>query len=109
MKRTKMAKAGWTQIDSTPPLGLPMGGRGPRFSPGTEVIDRLVAQAVVLEDAKGAQTLWISIDMIGMAWPQTSGMRQELSAMTGIPFDAIVINFSHTHSGPMSGFDGYAS
>jgi len=59
-----MAKAGWTQIDSTPPLGLPMGGRGPRFSPGTEVIDRLVAQAVVLEDAKGAPTLWLSIDMI---------------------------------------------
>ena len=71
-----------------------MGGRGPRFSPGTEVIDRLVAQAVVLEDAKGAQTLWLSIDMIGMAWPQTSGFRQELSAMTGIPFNAIVINFS---------------
>ena len=86
-----------------------MGGRGPRFSPGTEVIDRLVAQAVVLEDAKGAQTLWLSIDMIGMAWPQTSGIRQELSAMTGIPFDAIVINFSHTHSGPMSGFEGYAT
>jgi neutral ceramidase len=104
-----MAKAGWTQSDSTPPLGLPMGGRGPRFSPGTEVIDRLVAQAVVLEDAKGAQTLWLSIDMIGMAWPQTSGFRQELSAMTGIPFDAIVINFSHTHSGPMSGFEGYAT
>jgi neutral ceramidase len=104
-----MAKAGWAQIDSTPPLGLPMGGRGPRFSPGTEVLDPLAAQAVVLEDAKGARTLWLSIDMIGMAWPQTSGFRQELSAMTGIAFEAIVINFSHTHSGPMSGFEGYAT
>ncbi len=81
-----MAKAGWSQIDSTPPLGLPMGGRGPRFSPGTEILDPLVAQAVVLEDGSGERTLWLSIDMIGMAWPQTSGFRQELSAMTGIAF-----------------------
>ena len=29
--------------------------------------------------------------------------------MTGIPFAAIVLNFSHTHSGPMSGFEGYAT
>jgi len=86
-----------------------MGGRGPRFSPGTEVLDSLAAQAVVIEDGKGLCTLWISIDMIGMAWQKTSGFRQELSAMTGIPFEAIVINFSHTHSGPMSGFEGYAT
>jgi len=104
-----MARAGWSQIDATPPLGLPMGGRGPRFSLGAELIDSLAAQVVVLEDGKGARTLWMSIDMIGMAWPQTSGFRQELSAMTGIPFEAIVINFSHTHSGPMSGFEGYAT
>ncbi len=104
-----MTRAGWAQIDSTPPLGLPMGGRGPRFTPGAHIIDPLVAQAVVLEDSKGARTLWLSIDMIGMAWPQTSGFRQELSAMTGIAFEAIVINFSHTHSGPMSGFEGYAT
>jgi neutral ceramidase len=103
------ARAGWAEIDSTPPLGLPMGGRGPRFAPGVEVLDPLAAQVVMLEDAKGARTLWMSIDMIGMAWPQTGGFRQELSALTGIPFEAIVINFSHTHSGPMSGFDGYAT
>lgn len=102
-------KAGWAQIDSTPPLGLPMGGRGPRFSPGVEVLDPLAAQAVVLEDGKGERAVWISIDMIGMTWQRTSGLRQELSAMTGIPFEAIVINFSHTHSGPMSGFEGYAT
>ena len=86
-----------------------MGGRGPRFTPGGEVLDSLAAHVTVLEDANGNRTLWMSIDMIGMAWPQTSGFRQELSALTGIPFEAIVINFSHTHSGPMSGFEGYAT
>lgn len=103
------AKAGWAQFDSTPALGLPMGGRGPRFSPGAEVLDPLIAQAVVIEDQKGYRAVWISIDMIGMTWHATSRLRCELAAMTGIPFEAIVVNFSHTHSGPMSGFEGYAT
>ena len=104
-----MSRAGWSQIDSTPPLGLPLGGRGPRFSGGEEVLDPLVAQALVLEDGNGKRTVWISMDMIGMTWQATSGFRQELSAMTGIPFEAIIINYSHTHNGPMSGFEGYAT
>jgi len=104
-----VAKAGWAQVDSTPPLGLPMGGRGPRFSPGNEVIDPLAAQAVVIEDHKGYRTVWVSVDMIGMTWQVTSRLRMELAAMTGIPFEAIIVNFSHTHSGPMSGFEGYAT
>ena len=32
-------RAGWAQFDSTPPLGLPMGGRGPRFSSANEVLE----------------------------------------------------------------------
>jgi len=104
-----MAKAGWAQFDSTPTLGLPMGGRGPRFTLGADVLDPLVVQAVVIEDGKGYRTLWISMDMIGMSWQMTSRFRYELSSATGIPFEAIVINFSHTHSGPMSGFEGYAT
>ncbi len=107
--RALMTRAAWSQIDSTPPLGLPLGGRGPRLSGGEEVLDPLVAQVVVLEDDSGKQTVWVSIDMIGMSWQTTAPFRQELSALTGIPFDAIIVNYSHTHNGPMSGFEGYAT
>jgi len=103
------AKAGWSQIEITPPLGLPMGGRGSRFTPGAEVLDPLLAQALVLEDSTGERLLWISMDMIGMSYHATSELRLELVAATGIAFDAIVINASHTHSGPMTGFEGYAT
>ena len=103
------AKAGWTEIDITPPLGMPMGGRGPQFTPGASVLDPLIAQALVLEDAEGRRTLWISMDMIGLSYTMSSMFRYELAAMTGIPYEAIVLNFSHTHSGPMTGFEGYAT
>ena len=79
------------------------------FPPGSEVLDSLAAQAVVIEDQKGYRTVWISIDMIGMTWHVTSRLRCELASITGIPFEAIIVNFSHTHSGPMSGFEGYAT
>lgn len=104
-----MNKAGWSQIEITPPLGLPMGGRGTRFTPGAEIIDPLVAQALVLEDKRGRRLLIISMDMIGMSYHATSELRFELMAATGIPFEAIVINASHTHSGSMTGFEGYAT
>jgi hypothetical protein len=68
-----------------------------------------MAQAVVLEDGAGSRTLWISMDMVGLSYTMTSLIRHEVATVTGIPFESIVLNFSHTHSGPMSGFEGYAT
>jgi neutral ceramidase len=101
------AQAGWAEVDITPPLGLPMGGRGPRYAPGTEILDPLMAQALVLVDGFGSRQLWISLDLIGLSYARSSALRYELSAVTGIPYHAIVINFAHTHSGPMTNFEKY--
>ncbi len=103
------ARAGWAEVETTPPLGLPMGGRGPRFTPGAHILDPLCAQATVLEDSRGKRTLWISADLIGLAPVIAEPLRYDLSALTGIPVEAVVLNFSHTHSGPMGGFEGYAT
>ena len=103
------ARAGWAEVETTPPLGLPMGGRGPRFTPGAHILDPLYAQATVLEDSRGKRTLWISVDLIGLAPVIAEPLRYDLSALTGIPMEAVVLNFSHTHSGPMGGFEGYAT
>ena len=86
-----------------------MGGRGPEFTPGASVLDPLAAQALVLEDGKGRRTLWISMDMVGLSYTMTSLIRHEVATVTGIPYESIVVSFSHTHSGPMSGFEGYAT
>ena len=61
-----------------------MGGRGSRFTPGAEVLDPLLAQALVLEDSTGERLLWISMDMIGMSYHATSELRLELVAATDI-------------------------
>ena len=101
------AKAGWAVTDITPPTGLPLGGRGPRFAPITHVIDPLEAAATALEDADGRRALLVSLDLIGAGTVFTFELRHRVAALTGVPLEAVVVNFSHTHSGPMTILDKY--
>lgn len=105
----KMARAGWATADITPPLGLPMGGRGPQFSFGEEVLDPLEAKVVWLEDASGARQLWVSLDLVGVGTKTSFQMRQDIAMQTGIGMDAVVLNCVHTHAGPMANADKYAT
>ena len=100
-------RAGWAEVEITPPLGIPMGGRGPRFALGAEVRDPLMAQALILEDGAGNRQLWVSLDLIGMDHGRATVLRQTLAAITGAPYEAVVLNFAHVHSGPMTNFHKY--
>jgi neutral ceramidase len=103
------AKAGWCQVDITPPLGLPLGDRGPRFSPANEIRDPLCGQVLLMEDSKGTRQMWVSLDLIGLSYRSGAQLRYELAAISGTPYENVVVNFSHTHSGPMTNFDKYAT
>jgi len=101
--------AGWSQVDITPPLGLPMGGRGPRYTPGASIHSPLLAQACALQDREGHLTLWISLDLIGLPHPIAEPLRYQIAAYTDVPYEAVILNYAHTHSGPMINFDNYAA
>ena len=103
------AKAGWAEVEITPPLGLPMGGRGPRFAPGASVLDPLMAQALFLEDPNGGRTLWVSVDLIGFPSDASAALRYDMSAASGVPYEAIVVSQAHPHSGPMTNFDPFSA
>lgn len=103
------AHAGWSTCDITPPLGLPMGGRGARFSPGASVLDPLLAQAFVLRDQAGFTTAWLSVDLIELPDHMLNHLAKKIAGALGTTPDAIFINVSHTHSGPMMGMERYAT
>jgi hypothetical protein len=84
-----------------------MGGRGQRFTPGASILDPLIAQAFALQDADGNRTLWVSFDLIGFTGTFAAELLHELSALTGVPYEAIVLNLAHPHSGPMINFRKY--
>lgn len=102
-------QAGWATREITPPLGLPMGGRGPRFSPATEVLDPLLAQVTVLEDDAGQRAVFVSVDLIELSMPHSGQVIQGIAAALGVAPEAVLVNASHTHSGPMMGFYRYAT
>jgi hypothetical protein len=103
------AKAGWATIEITPPLGLPMGGRGARFSPGERVLDPLLGQATLLEDAGGHWMAIVSLDLIGLGPENAANIQSAIGQVTGIPPASILVNCSHTHSGPMTHWSRMAS
>ena len=101
------ALAGWAEADITPPLGFPMGGRGPVFDPAQQVADPLLAQVVVLQDHRRRRLLLASLDIVGGTPSVADPIRHRLAAIAGTRPEAVVLNYSHTHSGGMCLLDIY--
>lgn len=92
--------AGWSEIDITPPLGLRMGGRGLYGPVGDKVLDPLMAQATVLQDAVGTRLVFVSLDAIGLTVADSTVMRRDIAAHMDTRPECVILNCSHTHSGP---------
>ena len=90
---------GTASIDITPPaVGTPMAGSlHPRPSVGID--DPLLCKAMVLDNDETRIAL-VSLDLIAWSRRRCEGPRATITAKTGIPSDNVLINCSHTHSGP---------
>ena len=92
--------AGWSEVEITPPLGIALGGRGGPSTASKKVLDPLFAQLVYLKDAKGTGFVLFSFDLIGMSHELSDRIRLDLVHELGVPWNLVVLNTSHTHSGP---------
>lgn len=86
-----------------------MGGRGARFSPGETVLDPLYGQVTLLEDARGRKLALVSLDLVGVGPELDIELRRAISKVTGVMPESVLINCSHTHSGPMTHWSRMAS
>jgi hypothetical protein len=94
------ALAGWAEVDITPPLGIALGGRGGPETKATKVLDPLYAQVLYLRDGKGTGFVLASFDLIGLPHDLSERIRTSIAEELGVEWDLIVLNASHTHSGP---------
>jgi hypothetical protein len=93
--------AGVARVDITPPLGLPLGGWAARNARAKAAHEPLIAQALVLDDGRpGGQAAIVAIDLPHIGRGLTENVRARVHASTGIPESAVLLNASHTHSGP---------
>lgn len=96
-------KTGFSKICINPPYNTPISGYyEERFVKG--ILDNLYVRATAFDDGEHKAVI-IAIDIIHLAQKYYDNIKAAINEATGIDKDAIFINCSHTHTGPVIGKD----
>lgn len=93
-------KAGVASVCITPEGPIWMAGYASRDKPSEGVKQDLYAKALAIEDADGGRLVILTFDLIGMPDELHSVLSSRLREKYGIPPQRLLMNASHTHSGP---------
>lgn len=93
-------KAGAAAVDITPEGPVWMAGYGNRNKPSEGVAQRLYAKALAIEDTAGARMVFVTLDLIGVPRPVREAVERQSGERHGLRPESILLNASHTHSGP---------
>lgn len=89
-------KAGVAKVTITPNEPLWLAGWAARRQPANGKAMDLFAKALALEDARGRRIVIVTMDLIAI--PRHLALR--VRERCGLPPESILLNVSHTHSGP---------
>jgi hypothetical protein len=93
-------QAGLAAVKITPEAPVPLAGYASRDRPSEGVAADLYAKVLVLADAGGTRAVWITTDLIGLRSAVAEGMLQRIMERTGLKRHQLLVNSSHTHTGP---------
>jgi hypothetical protein len=94
-------RAGLARIDITPAEPVWMSGYASRTKPSESVLQRLWAKALALEDSSGGKVVLVTTDLIGLPRVVSDEVCAAVQQRHGLDRARIVLNSSHTHSGPV--------
>lgn len=92
-------KAGICETNITPPVGVWLAGYAGRSSGCIGVHDELYARVLALDDGLSLACI-ISLDLIALDFDLVELIRDGIHRKVGISYERILLNCSHTHSGP---------
>lgn len=93
-------KAGAASIDITPEGPVWMAGYAARKKPSEGVSQKLNAKALALEEKSGARLVIVTLDLIGVPRAVREGVERQARSRFQLRPEEILLNASHTHSGP---------
>jgi neutral ceramidase len=96
-------RVGLARACTTPEEPLWMAGYRPRNHASEGVLDDLFAQALAIEDAGGRRGLLLCVDVCSMRKSAVEDVCRRIGGRTGLKREQILVNVSHTHSGPAVG------
>ena len=95
-------KAGFARVDITPSLGAALVGYfEERFA--KSILDPLEANALAVSDGENTAVL-IAADLLGIEGTAfSSALRNRIASSAGVPYNAVFLHCTHTHTGPGAG------
>lgn len=93
-------EVGFGRIKITPAESLWMSGYAGRRQGSTGVLDDLYAQAMAVRDRTGSRALLLRVDLGVMRDPTVTQICDLIKQRTGLMRSEVLVNVSHTHSGP---------
>lgn len=95
---------GVASVDITPEGPIRLAGYGAREKAESKgVLQRLHAKAMAFGDDANEASVIITVDLVGITWPLTAKLGEQLAAKAGLKQENLVICASHTHGGPEIG------
>lgn len=94
-------KAGVATSVITPSSSMWMAGYAARTEPSQGKIHDLWAKALALQDAAGQRAVLVTLDLVGLPKTISDDIRDQLKAKLKLERSQIILNSSHTHSGPV--------
>ncbi len=94
-------KAGTARTKITPEEPIWMAGYAFRDHPSEGKLVDLWAKALALEDANGNKVMLITADLLSFPKSISDRIREQISNKYGLSRAQVILNSSHTHSGPV--------
>lgn len=93
-------KAGVASVVITPDKPMWMAGYASRTNVSQGKVQDLYAKALALEDDRGARLVLVTLDLISIPRSLRDGVEAAVMKEQGLPREGLLMNCSHTHSGP---------
>jgi len=97
----KSWKAGTSKTIITPQEPLWMAGFASRTEPAQGTLHELWIKALALEDAEGNRAVLVTTDLLGLPKELSDQIRTKLETRFQLSKSQVILNSSHTHSGPV--------
>jgi hypothetical protein len=94
-------RAGVVRLKITPETPIWMSGYGNRNKPSEGVMQDLWAKSLALEDEKRNRVVIVTTDLIGLPRTVSEQIAAECLKRYGLERERLLLNSSHTHTGPM--------
>ncbi|MCJ7446268.1 MAG: neutral/alkaline non-lysosomal ceramidase N-terminal domain-containing protein [Bacteroidales bacterium] len=85
----------------TPETPIWLSGYASRNKPSSEILHDLWAKALVIEESKSRRIIIVTTDIIGFSHDVSEDVTRRIITKYGIDRSQLLLNSSHTHSGPV--------